>query len=41
MLSETETWLQVATQETRGTVSETFLIMQILKSLPILEVESD
>lgn len=33
--------MQVATQETRATVSETFLIMQILKSLPILEVESD
>lgn len=32
-LSETETWVQVATQETRATVCETFLIKQILKTL--------
>lgn len=32
-LSETGTWGQVATQQTRATVPETFLIKQILKTL--------
>lgn len=32
-LSETGTWVQVATQQTRATVTETFLTKQILKTL--------